>query len=344
MVEKRSIEQNPKIVALIGPYELLPAEKGSSFMTEVWLGTEGAIWPDCPSDPIMWGEVTALDVLTVRQPGFRARVLQAETGSTVLAPDARDQVLPICQGTPHAALSARESLIADRLLQYFVDHGVSKESWPLIDLKGHARKRLTPEKTTETAAKLLRNFEEVCTHGDDPVLGRYVEFVRDSGSLARRAVVAVGILGVALFIRLMGLPLKHESLSPDDPIGIAVAALLTILGLWWLLSVLWLWVRPFRLRVGENGFVVLPGHPFSWSELESFKTSISFSSQGQRLRIVATSTEKLGRKDDRTHGWRLPPVRSPSNMPWVGYLMDMQMQAFKARQVASNPLDVQPEQ
>ena len=220
---------------------------------------------------------------------------------------------------------------------------MASENWPSVDLKGHSRKRLTPEKTIETAAKRLRDFEEICTHGDDPVLGRYVEFTRDTRSLARHAVVGVGILGVALFIRLVGLPLKHGSLSPDDPVGIAVAALLSIFALWWLLWVLWLWVRPFRLRVGENGFVVLPGQALSWSEIESFKTSISSSSQGWRLRIVAKSTGKLGR-NGRTYGWRLPPLRSPSNMPWVGYLMDIQMQAFKARKVASNPLDVQPEQ
>jgi hypothetical protein len=60
MVESKAITQDPKIVAVIGPYELLPGSKAPVLMTEVWFGAEGAIWPDCPNDPILWREVKTL--------------------------------------------------------------------------------------------------------------------------------------------------------------------------------------------------------------------------------------------------------------------------------------------
>jgi hypothetical protein len=322
MVESKAIAQDPKIVAVLGPYELLPGSKAPALMTEVWLGAEGAIWPDCPGDPILWREVKTLDVLMLDLgDGVTAHVVEA--------------------------MVAREQLLADHLLQYFVDRGVSKESWPVVDLSGKAPKRPTPEKEQETAARRLHDFEAVCTHGDDPALGRYVEFDRDSGSLTLQAILSLGVVGGALYILQMGLPLKHGNLSPDNPIGVALAGALAIAGLWWLVRVLWMWVRPCRLRVGENGFAVMPKGPaIIWSDIASFE--LRAASPGRRLQVLANPRENVqsGRLKGQSRSWWLPPLQAPSTLPAVEYLMKVQLEAFNSRRLVGavhQPQDAQSE-
>jgi hypothetical protein len=245
-------------------------------------------------------------------------------------------------------MTAREQLLADRLLQYFGDRGVTKESLPIVDLTGNAPKRPTPAKAQETAARRLHDFEAVCSHGDDPALGRYVEFPPDTVSLKFQAIASLIVLGIALYIWQAGLLLKHGSLSPDNPIGLAVAAVLGIVGFWWLAQVLWLSVRPCRLRVGENGFAVMPKGPaILWSDIASFELRPTSLGRGRRLQVLANARGDVqrGRVKRQSRTWRLPPLRSPSTLPAVEYLMNTQLEAFTARGLiaASHQSVVQPE-
>jgi hypothetical protein len=289
----RSTLQDPGVVSSIGPYDELPGlevEKGQGPMR---LGSEG-VWPCGADAPILWREVTALRVSEMGVEGTTFAMVEANTRGSSL-------VSPVCLGLPGQAFESRASLIADRLLQHAVNQGIDKADWPVVDLTPRPDEPRTPEQASEVAAGLMTQFEVICPHGVDPVLGRYVEI----GPNDHRLWVLTGS-GILYFVAgvLIFLSLQHGSRG--------VAALLfgllaSVVGAWYLLSSLWMRLSWRRLRVGENGLQLLPvTGPILWSDIAS--AGVSRVEVGLRLRIGMSSA---GPGESSEHTYRLAPLRAP---------------------------------
>jgi hypothetical protein len=98
MAQLKAIPQDPKVGALIGPYETLSVTDG---VDEVWLGTEGAIWSQIPDEPVLWREVAGLQVsvLDLDDDGVY-NVLEARLGPTKLAPAAQARIVELYLDLP----------------------------------------------------------------------------------------------------------------------------------------------------------------------------------------------------------------------------------------------------
>jgi len=121
---------------------------------------------------------------------------------------------------------------------------------------------------------------------------------------------------------------------------VVLIAVFGIFGCWILAWTSWLWARPRRLRVGENGFAIMPsGQSVAWSRVGTVELRVV--DPGWRLKVVekASSAADQSKRTAKTLSWRLPPLQAPGNWGWraglrlfaVQSLMTRQLDAFNVR-------------
>jgi hypothetical protein len=307
MAESEILEQNPKVVALIGAYDILDSND-EPYIEETWLGEEGALGPES-EEPVLWREARRLRVSIVDlddQGVYRS--LEVQTGPSALAPEARVRILSVCLGEPGRLFNERAKLVSHRLRRYYTEHGVPNENWPKIDLAPRDPEPVPIAQAADLARESMASFEKICLHGNDPVLGRYVDLTPDLGSMGRLFAVGVGSLAFAL---------TAPQLWPSNRI-LFVSFISAAFGLWWLLRWTSIVIRSRRLRVGENGLAILPGDQFiRWSDVDLAYLSPKY--VGWQLTVRMSDPPKPPDLDwedwsgaDRRR-WTLAPLRTPGH-------------------------------
>jgi hypothetical protein len=326
-----AVAQDPRVVAAIGPYEVLPKVEGAD---EVWLGTDGAISPAVPDEPVFWREVVALRIWLPIAEGD-GLTIEVDTGPTALAPDARVGGTPLCFGLPGEALDRRARLVADQLLRYYVDQGVPRGNWPKIDLTPQSAPEPTPEEWQALADQILVDYEAVCPRGTDPVLGRYVEVAASRSRWWLWASLAWLVGGGLLYLLLVGYPIDRHSL--ELYLGIVLMAL--AIGLYWSTRGLRAWpLRHRRVRVGTDGLEVLPDTgPIAWSQVDevdvdsgefyltlTVETGLGLEGRGAAKALVKRSRYR--------YVFKLPKMMAPAGVLGLYALIGRLHSAFKGRQ------------
>jgi hypothetical protein len=284
------------------------------------VGAEG-IWSPGADGPVLWRDVRALRVTTLEVAGSTLAMLEAEVGSTAVG---------LSVDLPGADFDARATLIADRLLQYAVDHGIERAHWPTVDLVPRPPESSTPEQGLITADEKLARFEAFCAHSTDRQLGRFVEIEPDSRLLGIQGLLGLACIGAGvLFLRLS-----------EDPSwagrGVIVGLLCIVVGSWYVPNAVWMGLRGRRLRVGEHGLQVVPGsEPIMWGEVRS--VDLSRGEIGLRLSVEVAgqgaSADIAGKRGKRR--FRLGPLEVPGKRGYrhleVNSLLEAMLEASRVR-------------
>jgi hypothetical protein len=264
MMAKNGVPQDPEVVALIGPYEVLPEVDGAD---EVWLGAAGAIWAGARDEPVLWREVIAMRVDQVDMEDVVVAVsIDVDTGPTPLAPDARVGSTTLCIGRPVDAFFRRANQVSERLIHYYLEQGVDRADWPQVELEPRSAPDPSPARWQALADQSLSDYEAVCPHGTDPVLGGYVEVAPSHGRGWRWALLGWLVGGTLLSLLVAGYPIDPKSLG----FYFAIVVFALAVGLFWTFRGLRVWLlRDRRIRVGTDGVQVLPtpdrSHGMLWT-------------------------------------------------------------------------------
>jgi hypothetical protein len=261
-------EQDPAIVAAIGPYESFPVTPDSPPDFATLVGTEGILAFEAP--PVAWREVTSLWVETIMDSGRPELMVVLATGPTALASEGMVGRVTVAFGYSDQATGEFARRISERLAEYWWQHASDASQWPQIDLNPRFDK---PERVHAAADSAMRLFERECPHGSETGLGRYVE-LRTS---PRRMLAAIAF--AAAFLLVPGTLAVVYMAGQDRNGGGGLVALIELvlagIGLWLLVTAVRRSLRRRRLRVGVEGLQVLPEtEPIPWGDISGFDLTL----------------------------------------------------------------------
>jgi hypothetical protein len=271
-------EQDPAIVAAIGPYESIPVTPDSPSDWVTLVGTDGMVAFEAP--PVAWRKVTSLWVETIMEGGRPELLVVLETGPTALAPEGKVGRVTVASEYSDEETGELARLISEKLAAYWWQHAPDASQWPRIDLTPRFDK---PERVLAAADGAMGFFERECPHGSEVGLGRYVELRTSLLRMLAAMAFAAGVVLVAGTLAVV-----YMAGQDRDGVGGLLALLeLVFAGIWlWLLvTAVRRTLRRRRLRVGVEGLQVLPGtEPIPWRDISGF--DLGMVEVGVRLKLM----------------------------------------------------------